>query len=96
MDWDDLKPKPKKGVTLGEDLTTLSVADFMAASLGMIPSTVAYAYTGKVAREALAIAGKAEVPRDSSYYAVLIAGLAATIAATTVVTRAARRALRDV
>ena len=30
MDWDDLKPKPKKGVTLGEDLTTLSVAELEA------------------------------------------------------------------
>jgi uncharacterized small protein (DUF1192 family) len=30
MDWDDLKPKPKPGVTLGEDLTTLSVAELEA------------------------------------------------------------------
>jgi uncharacterized small protein (DUF1192 family) len=30
MDWDDLKPKPKKGVVLGEDLTTLSVAELEA------------------------------------------------------------------
>ena len=30
MDWDDLEPKPKKGVTLGEDLTTLSVAELEA------------------------------------------------------------------
>ncbi len=30
MDWDDLKPKPPKGVTLGEDLTTLSVAELQA------------------------------------------------------------------
>jgi uncharacterized small protein (DUF1192 family) len=30
MDWDDLAPKPKKAVTLGEDLKTLSVADLAA------------------------------------------------------------------
>ena len=30
MDWDDLKPKPKKGVTVGEDLKTLSVAELEA------------------------------------------------------------------
>ena len=30
MDWDDLKPKPPKGVTLGEDLTTLSVGELEA------------------------------------------------------------------
>jgi uncharacterized membrane protein YdjX (TVP38/TMEM64 family) len=77
-------------------LTTLSVGDFLIASLGMIPSTVVYSYAGKLAGEALAIAGQSRVPRDASYYAALIAGLVATIAATTVVTRAARRALRDV
>ena len=30
MDWDDLKPKSKPSVTLGEDLTTLSVAELEA------------------------------------------------------------------
>ena len=30
MDWDDLTPKPKKGVTLGEDLKTLSVSELQA------------------------------------------------------------------
>lgn len=30
MDWDDLAPKPKKVVTLGEDLKTLSVAELTA------------------------------------------------------------------
>ena len=77
-------------------LTTLSVGDFLLASLGMIPSTLVYSYAGKIAHEALAIAGKAQEPRNASYYAVLVAGLIATIAATTVVTEAARRALRDV
>jgi uncharacterized membrane protein YdjX (TVP38/TMEM64 family) len=77
-------------------LTTLSVSDFLLASLGMIPSTLVYSYAGKIAKEALAVAGKAQPPRQASYYAVLIAGLAATVAATTVVARAARRALRAV
>ena len=77
-------------------LTTLSVGDFLLASVGMVPSTVAYAYAGHVAKEALAIAGKAQPPRHASYYAMLIAGLIATVAATAVVTQAARRALRDV
>jgi uncharacterized small protein (DUF1192 family) len=30
MNWDDLKPKPPKGITVGEDLTTLSVAELEA------------------------------------------------------------------
>jgi uncharacterized membrane protein YdjX (TVP38/TMEM64 family) len=77
-------------------LTTISVWDFMFASLGTVPGAVVYAYAGKVTGEALALAGKAEVPKNASYYAVLLAGLVATIVATTVVTRTARRALQDV
>jgi uncharacterized membrane protein YdjX (TVP38/TMEM64 family) len=77
-------------------LTTISVLDFTVASLGMIPATIVYTYAGKVAGEALALAGQAEVVKDSSYYLVLLAGLVATVAATAVVTRTARRALRDV
>jgi uncharacterized membrane protein YdjX (TVP38/TMEM64 family) len=77
-------------------LTTISVWDFVVASLGTIPGAIVYAYGGKVTGEALALAGQAQVPKDASYYAVLLAGLAATLVATTVVARTARRALRDV
>jgi uncharacterized membrane protein YdjX (TVP38/TMEM64 family) len=77
-------------------LTTISVWDFVFASLGTIPGAFVYAYTGKVTGEALALAGQAEVPRNASYYAVLLAGLVATVAATIVVSRTARRALQDV
>jgi uncharacterized membrane protein YdjX (TVP38/TMEM64 family) len=77
-------------------LTTISVWDFVLASVGSIPIELLGAYTGRIGGEALALAGKAEAPKDASYYAVLIAGLAATIAATFLVARTARRALRDV
>jgi uncharacterized membrane protein YdjX (TVP38/TMEM64 family) len=77
-------------------LTTISVWDFTLASFGSIPSELLGAYTGKVGGEALALAGQAEAPKNASYYAVLIGGLAATVAATFLVTRTARRALRDV
>ena len=77
-------------------LTTISVGDFIAASLGTVPGAVVYSYGGKVTGEALAFAGQAHVPKDASYYAVLLGGLAATVAATAVVTRTARRALQDV
>ncbi len=30
MDWDDIKPKAPKGVTLGESLETLSVSELEA------------------------------------------------------------------
>ncbi|HMB82225.1 MAG TPA: TVP38/TMEM64 family protein [Vicinamibacterales bacterium] len=77
-------------------LTTISAWDFVAASLGTIPGAFVYTYAGMVTGEALALAGKAQVPKNASYYAVLVAGLVATVAATTVVTRTARRALQDV
>lgn len=77
-------------------LTAISLGDFLLASFGMIPGTVMYAYYGKVTGEALALAGQAPVARDTSYYALLLLGLAATVAATILVTRAARRALGDV
>jgi uncharacterized membrane protein YdjX (TVP38/TMEM64 family) len=77
-------------------LTTVSLVDFALASVGSIPSELLGAYAGKVGGEALALAGQAEAPKNASYYAVLIAGLAATVAATFLVTRTARRALRDV
>jgi uncharacterized membrane protein YdjX (TVP38/TMEM64 family) len=77
-------------------LTTISVGDFLLGSAGMIPGTFLYAYAGHLAGEALAVAGQARVPRDASYYAILAAGLVATVAASVVVTRAARQALRDV
>jgi len=30
MDWDELKPKPAKGITLGESLETLSIGELEA------------------------------------------------------------------
>lgn len=77
-------------------LTNLRFRDYLIASVGMTPVTVMYSYAGFVAGEALALTGQARVPRNASYYAVLIAGLVATILATAVVTRAARRAIIDI
>lgn len=77
-------------------LTTISVWDFLAGSFGMIPGSLVYSYAGHLAGEALAVAGQAQIPRNASYYALLAAGLAATVAASAIVGRAARRALRDV
>jgi uncharacterized small protein (DUF1192 family) len=30
MDWDEVRPKPKAGATIGENLETLSVAELQA------------------------------------------------------------------
>ena len=89
-----IAPFPVLNYALG--LTALPAGDFLVASVGMLPGSFMYAYCGRIAGLALALAGKAIVPREASYYGLLLGGFAATIAATLVVTRAARRALRDV
>src|SRR5258708_35966358 len=74
-------------------LTTISLGDFVLASVGMAPGTFAYAYGAKLAGEALALAGQARLPHHTSYYVVLLARLLATIAVTFILTPTAPRSL---
>jgi uncharacterized membrane protein YdjX (TVP38/TMEM64 family) len=76
-------------------LTRVRFADFVAASVGMLPGTLLYVYYGKVAGDVARVAGGAAVPRGPGYYTVLGLGLAATVLVTTLVTRTARRALEE-
>ncbi|MBC7841444.1 MAG: TVP38/TMEM64 family protein [Gemmatimonadaceae bacterium] len=72
-------------------LTQVRVVDFLIASLGMIPGTLLYVYTGNLAT---VVAGASSAPpRGPAFYAVLGLGLAATAAVTVIVTRLAKRAL---
>src|SRR5437763_4299028 len=77
-------------------LTRISLLDFVVASVGMLPASFVYAYAGKLTGETLVLAGQAVVPRNASYYVLLVGGLVATLAAVLVITRTARVALRDV
>jgi uncharacterized small protein (DUF1192 family) len=59
MDWDDLKPRPSKaGVTLGESLETLSVAELEARLVALARETdrVRAEIEAKKAHEAAAAA----------------------------------------
>ena len=76
-------------------LTRVSFADYVAASIGMLPGTLLYVYYGKLAGDVAALAGGAAVEKGAGYYAVLALGLVATIAVTAVVTRTAQKALAD-
>ena len=76
-------------------LTRVRFADYVLASIGMIPGTFLYVYYGGVIGEVAALAGGVEVERGAGYYAVLGLGLAATVVVTLFVTRLARRALAD-
>jgi uncharacterized membrane protein YdjX (TVP38/TMEM64 family) len=76
-------------------LTRVSFADYVVASLGMIPGTFLYVYYGKVAGDVAALAAGAAIQRGAGYYVVLTLGLLATLAVTAVITRTARRALQE-
>lgn len=76
-------------------LTRVRLVDYVVASLGMLPGTLLYVYTGKVAGDVAAVAGGAAPARGAGYYVVLGLGLAATLAVTILVTRTARRALSE-
>ncbi len=77
-------------------LTQVRFGDYLLAMVGILPGTILYVYTGKLAGDVVALAGDAAPARGPGYYAVLGLGLAATVVVTTMVTRTARRALEEV
>lgn len=79
----------------GLGLTRVRFADYVIASVGMIPGTLLYVYYGKLAGDVARLASGMEMPRGPEYYAVLVLGLVATILVTTLVTSTARRALKE-
>ncbi|MGE4605569.1 MAG: TVP38/TMEM64 family protein [Myxococcota bacterium] len=87
---------PFNALNYGLGLTRVSFADYLVGSIGMIPATLMYVYSGKVAGDVAELASGASVAQGAGYYAFLGLGLAATIAVTIVITRIARRALVDV
>ena len=76
-------------------LTKVRVMDFVIASAGMLPGTLLYVYTGRLARVVTGAASADASPRGPAFYAVLGLGLAATATVTVLITRLAKRALAD-
>jgi uncharacterized membrane protein YdjX (TVP38/TMEM64 family) len=76
-------------------LTKVRVVDFFVASIGMLPGTLLYVYTGNLASVVVGAAGSAAPPRGPAFYAVLVIGLLATAAVTILITRVAKRALTE-
>jgi len=74
-------------------LTQVKTSDYVIASIGMLPGTLLYVYTGKVAGDVAAIAGGGAGEKGAADWAVLVLGLLATAVVTVIVTRIARRAL---
>jgi uncharacterized membrane protein YdjX (TVP38/TMEM64 family) len=76
-------------------LTSVRFADYFVASIGMLPGTLLYVYSGKTIGDVASLAGGAAPARGASYYALLGVGLVATAGVTVLVTRIARRALDE-
>lgn len=76
-------------------LTDVRFGDYLIACAGMVPGTILYVYSGKLAGDVAVLASGTPVDKGPGYYALLTVGLVATVVVTTVVTRLARRALDD-
>ena len=74
-------------------LTRVHFVDYLVASVGMLPGTLLYVYSGTLAGDVATIAAGAPDELGARQWAIRIVGLAATLAVTAVVTRTARRAL---
>ncbi len=79
----------------GLGLTNVRFADYLIACVGMIPGTLLYVYSGKLAGDVAVLASGAPVEQGAGYYTLLTIGLVATVVVTTLVTRLARRALDE-
>ena len=76
----------------GLGLTGISLRDYVIAGFGMLPGTLLYVYSGKVAGDVAAAAGGAG-DKGLGESLLLGAGLLATVVVTVIVTRIARKAL---
>ena len=74
-------------------LTKVRLADYVVASIGMIPGTVLYVYSGSLASTVIGASSATAVPRGPAFYSFLVVGLIATLVVTTLITRVAKRAL---
>ncbi len=74
-------------------LSRVRLRDFLLASVGMIPGTILYAYSGYLAGDLATLATQGGQTRGAAQAWMMIAGLLATIAVTVLVTRRARQAL---
>jgi uncharacterized membrane protein YdjX (TVP38/TMEM64 family) len=74
-------------------ITSVSLKDYVLASIGMIPGTIMYVYIGSLAGS-IATLGSGNQPTNTDVqWAIRIMGLIATVAVTVYITRIARQAL---
>ncbi len=78
----------------GLGLTRVSFRDYALASVGMLPGTLLYVYSGAIAGDAASAVGGAG-STGAAEWTLRVVGLLATVVVTILVTRIARRALRE-
>lgn len=76
-------------------LTSVRFIDYFVASIGMLPGTLLYVYSGKLVGDVARLAAGVPVRRGVGYWLVVTAGLLATAVVTWLVARTARRALQE-
>ncbi len=74
-------------------LTKIPLKSYLFASIGMLPGTVLYTYSGLIIGDVARLAGGTDPERDVAYYAVVVLGLLATILVLATITRTAKQAL---
>ncbi|MEM9177132.1 MAG: TVP38/TMEM64 family protein [Myxococcota bacterium] len=74
-------------------LTQVRLVDYVIASVGMLPGTLLYVYTGKLIGDVAAVAGGVQTEAGTADWVVRGVGLLATLVVTLYITRIARRAL---
>ena len=77
-------------------ITRVRFRDYLLGAVGMLPGTLLYVWSGKLAGDvATAAGGRAGPTRGAAYWAVAGLGLAATLVVAVAAARMARRALRE-
>ena len=76
-------------------LTSVSLKDYVLASIGMLPGTLAYVYFGSLLGSLAQIGTESQPGNPAIQWTIRIIGFLATVAVTVVVTRVARNALEE-
>lgn len=74
-------------------LTRIRFSDYAIASVGMLPATLLYVYSGRLIGDVAAVSAGTRIQRSAGEYALLALGAVATLMVVVLVTRIARRAL---
>ena len=84
---------PYNMVNYALGLTHVKYCEFLIGSLGMLPGTFFYTYSGKVVGDVAVVVSGIAVPRGPAYYTFLLIGLIATGAMLVLLTQVARKTL---